>query len=79
MPLASGINSDVRERPERAAVLGIWPATVAFLGFTRLELISNTSTEPRTLAIAAIAYSLYLLSVTRWLGVQTGLASARSV
>ena len=74
--LASGINSDVRERPERAAVLGIWPATVAFLGFTWLELISNTSTEPRTLAIAAIAYSLYLLSVTRWLGVQTGLASA---
>jgi hypothetical protein len=43
------------------------------VGFTLLELASRNPRDPRTLATAAIVYSLYLVAMTRWLGVETGL------
>ena len=74
--MAKLINGDVEERTDTAAKIGVWPAVVAFLAFTWLELVPNSSDGPRTLALVAIGYSLYLLIATRYLGVETGLSSA---
>lgn len=41
--------------------LGVWPAAWAFLVFTWLELVAPTGGEPRTLSVAIIAYSVWLL------------------
>lgn len=65
-----------RDRPERHDLLeriGLWPATVAFIAFTWLELVSPNSGRPRTLATAAIIYTLYKLAITYWAGPETGL------
>ena len=72
---AAFVNKGVAERTDRAARLGVWPAVVAFVAFTWLELVSASSAEARTLALAAVIYSIYILVVTRRLGVETGLAA----
>jgi hypothetical protein len=74
--LARWVNGAVTDRPSRALRLGMWPATVALAAFTWLELVSDSSAQARTLAIAAVLYTLYLLAATRYLGVETGLATA---
>lgn len=74
--MATWLNRDVPEDAERGARLGVWPAAIAFVAFTWLELVADTSAEPRTLAIAALVYSVYLLAATRYLGARTGLATA---
>lgn len=73
--LARWINSGVPERTGLAVRVGLWPAVIAFVAFTWLELIAQSSDEARTLTIAALLYSLYLLVTTRYLGVETGLRS----
>jgi hypothetical protein len=71
--VAEQVNGARPERDDLGLDLGIWPATAAFVAFTWLELVSLDSSSPETLAIAALAYTLYLMAVTRWLGVETGL------
>ncbi len=70
------INGGVSERPDLAERVGVWPATIAFLSFTWLELVSPNSSDPGTLATAALVYTLYLALVTRVMGVSAGLSSA---
>jgi len=71
--IARWANGDRQERPDLLADFGVWPATVAFVAFTWLELVSPDNVFPRTLAIAAIVYMLYVLVVTAVAGVETGL------
>jgi hypothetical protein len=53
----------------------MWPAVVAFVSFTWLELVSPSSSDRRSLAIAAIVYSVYALIAVRTYGIAAGLAS----
>ncbi|NNJ46702.1 MAG: hypothetical protein HKP18_02615, partial [Acidimicrobiia bacterium] len=71
--LARWLNPDLPERPDIAARLGMWPATLAFLAFTWLEIVSPNGADPRTLALAAVTYTVVLVAATRWLGVESGL------
>ena len=73
--LGNWINSTALERPDLMTRLGIWPATLGFMGFVWLELVSPTSSDPGTLATAALVYTLYLAAMTRVMGVDAGLAS----
>lgn len=76
--IASWWNEAVPERPERAARLGLWPATLVFVSFAWVELALPTNTEPPTLALAAVSYTFYIVAITRLLGVETGLASGEA-
>ncbi len=69
------VNRDADEQPDLSARVGVWPAVVLFVAFTWLELVSRNSAEPRTLALAAIIYTLVLVGATRILGVESGLRS----
>jgi len=40
--------------------LGVWPATLAFVVFTWLELVHGDSANPAVLGAAALVYSLYV-------------------
>ncbi len=73
--LAGWIGRDRPERTELAARLGVWPATVGFVAFTWLELVSRHGAEPATLAVAAVGYTLAVLAMAWWLGPSSGLAS----
>ncbi len=73
--LGNAINGDVTERPNVTSAWGVWPATVGFVAFTWLELVSPRAGEAGTLAVAAILYTIGLVAITRWVGVETGLAS----
>lgn len=64
------------QQPERSPVsrrFGLWPATVIFMAFTWLELISPGSGDPATLGYAALAYTLFLLGAMWYAGRETGL------
>ena len=54
--------------------LGTWPAGVALLGFTWLELVSPDSGSPVTLATAALAYTLVMMALSAYAGRETALA-----
>lgn len=56
--------------------VGLYPAAVALLAFVWLELISPDSGSPRALAIATIAYTLYVFAFASWAGPDTGLRVA---
>jgi len=65
-------------RAERVWVIervGIWPAGVLLLGFTWLELVSPDSGSPVTLAVAALVYTLLMMAVMAFSGLETGLGS----
>lgn len=76
--LSRWINRGVPERTDWGGIIGLWPAAEAFVAFTWLELVVRTNTEPRTLALVAIVYTLYVLAITRILGVETGLSSGEA-
>jgi len=57
-----------RAYPER---LGRWPAAIALLVFTWIELVSGWSEQPRTLAIAAATYTVLTLAAQAVYGVET--------
>jgi len=76
--LGEWINGSVPERYDVAERVGMWPATVAFVAFTWLELVSPTSGEPATLAIATLVYTTFILGVTRVIGVETGLKTTEA-
>jgi hypothetical protein len=67
-----GFGDTTRLVPSR---LGMWPAVAAFLAFTWLELVSPSSGDRRTLAIAAIVYTVYALIAARTYGITAGLGS----
>jgi hypothetical protein len=73
--IAEIINRDVPEQPEISSRIGVWPATALFVAFTWLELVSRDVSEPRTLAVTAITYTLVIIGATRVLGVESGLRS----
>ena len=66
--------SDI-DKPGVLERLGVWPATVVFVAFTWLELVSPNSGDPFTLGIAALAYTVFLVTAMAFVGRETGLAS----
>ncbi len=68
-PMVAPNTTDV----EATRDLGIWPAAALFLAFTWFELVYVNNTDPQVLAIVALAYTVLLLAVMSWLGVQRGL------
>jgi hypothetical protein len=54
----------------------VLPATVAFLAFTWLELVHGDSSDPQTLAGAALAYTGYLLAWSAVVGTGRAMANA---
>lgn len=76
--LAGWLNGAVPEREDAAAGVGMWPAVVALAAFTWLELVSGSSDRPRTMALAAVVYTVYVLAATRYLGVETGLRTTEA-
>lgn len=73
--IAEWVNGDSVERPEAVTRFGVWPAAVAFVAFTWLELVSAGSGSSETLTMAAFVYTLYIMGATRVFGVETGLRS----
>lgn len=69
--LGSIIGSDRRSRPG----LGVWPATTGLLALGWLQLISVDPSDPIVLGTAALVYTVYLLSMTAAIGVDSGLGS----
>lgn len=69
---ATGIGSE--ERTGVQGRLGIWPAAVALLAFTWLELVSPNSSSPTVLGLAALGYTVFLVVTMAAFGRETGLA-----
>jgi len=74
--LAVLANAGNEQRRDVLVRWGVWPATAAFVAFTWLELVSVDSGEPRTLAVAAIVYSIYLFVAVGYAGREVGIGSA---
>ncbi|HEX5631449.1 MAG TPA: hypothetical protein VFY15_07300 [Acidimicrobiia bacterium] len=55
---------------------GVTPAAVALIALTWLELVYPHSGDPRTLGMAAAAYTIYLLMVSWRLGTERAVTSA---
>ncbi len=70
---ALGRSFEDAEEPDLLARWGVYPATLALLAFTWLELVYPDGGEPRTLAIGAIAYTFYAVGLMAWAGRTTGL------
>jgi len=64
---------DTEERRDLLTRWGVYPASVVFFGFTWRELVWSDSGRPRTLAVAALLFSLYVLAMAVWAGPGTGL------
>jgi hypothetical protein len=50
--------------------LGYWPATGIFMAFTWLELVAPDN-GPRSIGIAALVFTVYMLGMSMWLGTDT--------
>jgi len=70
--LGLGVRETTRALPSR---VGMWPAVIALVAFTWLELVSPAAGDRRALAIATIVYTVYALIAVRVYGVQAGLGS----
>ena len=64
---------DAVERREALARWGVYPAAVALFAFTWLELVWSDSSSPRTLAVAALVFSFYLIGLAAWIGPNTAM------
>ena len=62
--------------PAGPGAAGVWPAGVAFVAFTWLELVFPDSADPRMLGLATVAYSAYLLAWMYVVGVERTVSSA---
>jgi hypothetical protein len=67
------VNHGVTERPDLVARLGVLPATLSLLGFSWLELVSPSSSDPRTLAVAALVFAAVVVAVGRITGPVSGM------
>jgi hypothetical protein len=72
--LAGRLRLGRAERPALLDRLGVWPAVVALVAFTWLELVYPDSGSPVTLGVAALAYTLFLVGAMACAGRETGLA-----
>lgn len=61
------------ERPEILERWSVWPATVAFVAFTWLELVSPSSGEPAVLGLAALGYTFAMVGAMGYAGRDAGL------
>lgn len=61
------------ERPDVPARWGVYPAAVAFVGFTWLELVYPDNSSPRVLGVATLVYTFYALGMAA--AGRSGLAS----
>ncbi|MDQ3781812.1 MAG: fenitrothion hydrolase, partial [Actinomycetota bacterium] len=52
--LSRHLNASAVERPDLVDRFGVLPATLSLFAFTWLELVSPDSSDPRTLAVAAL-------------------------
>ncbi len=64
------------ETPAVLERLGLYPASLALLAFVWLELIYPDNGSPRALAVAALAYTFYVLAFVSWAGPETGLRTS---
>jgi len=71
--LSRRLYTSVPERPDLVDRLGLAPATLSLLGFTWLELVSPNSSDPRTLAIAALVLTGVIVAAGRVAGPESGL------
>ena len=63
------------EREGFQSKMGLWPASVVFLGFVWFELIGSRSGDPTALGVAALGYTAFLFIAMAVLGRETGLAT----
>ena len=65
------------ERPHRRGgrPTGVWPATVILVAFAWLELVHPRSADPGLLAIAAVVFSVFLLTMIGRYGREAALTS----
>ena len=74
--LARFLRFDVSGRLRYPDRLGIWPAAVGYSVFAYFELASGQSAHPRSLAVAALLYTVYTLVMMVVFGRQTWLQKA---
>ncbi len=67
------VNDGVAERPDLVARFGVLPATISLLGFSWLELVSPSSSDPRTLAVAALVFAAVVVAIGRVAGPVSGM------
>jgi hypothetical protein len=67
------VNQGVAERPDLVARYGVLPATLSLFGFAWLELVSPSSSDPRTLAVAGLVFTAVVIGVGRMAGPVSGL------
>lgn len=70
---AMGSGFAAREQPEMVNRWGVWPATVVFVAFTWLELVSPRSGDPVALGYAALGYTVLMALAMAYLGRDAGL------
>lgn len=68
-----GVLFGAEERPALLERLGVYPAALALFLFTWLELVYPDAGQPRTVAVAALVYSAYVIGLMVWAGRSTGL------
>ncbi|NIW35053.1 MAG: hypothetical protein GWN32_00225, partial [Gemmatimonadetes bacterium] len=71
--VAFGLFPDAEERRDLLRRWGVYPAAVALFAFTWLELVWPDSAQPRTLAVAALVFTAYVVGLAAWAGPGTGL------
>jgi hypothetical protein len=64
-----------RERSEFVSRAGLWPAAAILVAFAWLELVYPDSGAPASIGIAALAYTVFLLTMIGGLGRETALTS----
>ena len=62
--------------PSGPGAIGVFPAAAAFVSFTWLELVYPESGDPRTLGVAALVYTVYLLVWALRSGTDRAMATA---
>jgi hypothetical protein len=67
------VNHGVTERPDLVTRFGVLPATISLLGFSWLELVSPSSADPRTLAVAGLVFAAVVVAVGRITGPVSGM------
>ncbi len=66
---------NAEEKPDWLKRIGVWPSVIVFGAFVWFELVYPANTSPRSLAIAALVYGLYLFVISGLIGPQTALAT----
>ncbi|MGH8926964.1 MAG: hypothetical protein ACRDWH_01335, partial [Acidimicrobiia bacterium] len=64
-----------RERSDLLVKIGLWPGTFLLLAFTWIELVYPNSADPASIAVAAIAYTVFLLGLIARFGRDNALTS----